>query len=232
MLSTLRQRVDGLEELERGVTEEQLEHRVAATNDALAMLRQRLDALAETHTMHSGRNAPRSTASARSPLEETREERAVSRDLADGATETRVDGCALARARPLGKGGRPDSSALPAGEALAGVSHRLEAIAGEARADAGSQRGALDRRFTETEDKLTELARRLDGSPPSTSMHSIAASKRRTTRSRSWPASRHARPDGRVGRVESRREGARARVAPAALHRVEHPNRVHRRRHP
>jgi chromosome segregation ATPase len=49
MLSTLRQRVDGLEELERGVTEEQLEHRVAATNDALAMLRQRLEALAETH---------------------------------------------------------------------------------------------------------------------------------------------------------------------------------------
>jgi DNA repair exonuclease SbcCD ATPase subunit len=52
MVSTLRQRVDGLAELDRGVTEEQLEQRVAAMTDALATHRQRLEALAETHEEH------------------------------------------------------------------------------------------------------------------------------------------------------------------------------------
>ena len=147
MLSTLRQRVDGLEELERGVTEEQLEHRVAATNDALAMLRQRLDALAETH-------------------EENERNRAADGSQLDRRFTETGDALAGVSHRLEAIAGELERTHAVNEEALdrrfTETEDKLTELARRLDGFPTVDEHALDRRFEAQDNAFTKLARRLD----------------------------------------------------------------------
>ena len=166
-LATLGKRVDGLAEREPGVTEEQLNHHVAAASDALAAVRKRLETLTETLDGHE-----QARALDKSQLERRFEEmtdglgRAANRldevalrSEALDALGTRLG--ELERARSADDE-RLDRRFTDTGEALGEVSHRLEAIAGELERMGIVDEGTLDRRFAETKDALATLTQRVD----------------------------------------------------------------------
>ena len=167
MLSTLRERVDELADLERGVTAEQLERRVAPTTDMLASLRERLDTLADSHSEYERTHAVDESQLARR-FEETADglEKVAHRLAALELQSERLDAFTgrlgeLERKRSADDE-RLDRRFTVTGEALAKVSHRLEAIAGELERTHSVDEEALGRRFEETEGALTRLRQRLD----------------------------------------------------------------------
>ena len=147
MLSTLRQRVDGLEELDRGVTEEQLERRVAATNDALATLRQRLDALAERH-------------------EENERNRAADGSQLDRRFTETGDALALVSHRLEAIAGELERTHAINEEALdrrfTETENRLTELSRRFDDAPSVDEHALDRRFEAQDNAFTKLAQRLD----------------------------------------------------------------------
>jgi chromosome segregation ATPase len=166
-LATLGKRVDGLAEREPGVTEEQLNHHVAAASDALAAVRKRLDTLTETLDGHEQARA----------LDKSQRDRRFE-EMTDGLgrVANRLDEVALrsesldaldTRLSELERARSADDKRLErrftdTGEALGEVSHRLEAIAGELERMGTVDEGTLDRRFAETRDALATLTQRVD----------------------------------------------------------------------
>jgi len=166
-LATLGKRVDGLAEREPGVTEEQLNHHVAAASDALAAVRKRLETLTETLDGHEQARALDKSQLERRFEEMTdglgrvanRLDEAALRSEALDALGTRLG--ELERARSADDE-RLDRRFTDTGEALGEVSHRLEAIAGELERMGSVDEGTLDRRFAETKDALATLTQRVD----------------------------------------------------------------------